>query len=229
MDNPIKLSQLNSSSEHKEIVDKFFKNPIQQIQKLNQKSSSKSDIINELRQENYDLKNIVNDLKQRIQELEQQLQNQQNQQIEEENQEQVSVEKQQNEIQEEMTEEEKSIHLAFMLQQQEEMEFQNRLTQMQNNVDLDQMSYEQLQELQEKMGFVSRGLLQNQIQSLLKQCKIKQQINDCCTICLEDSGNPVEIELECCHVFHQECISEWLSREKHCPVCKRDINLSKFK
>ncbi|CAD8064467.1 unnamed protein product [Paramecium primaurelia] len=229
MDNPIKLSQLKSSSEQKEIVDKLFKIPVQQIQKHNQKAQSKSDIINELRQENQDLKNTVNELKQRIQELEQQLNNQKNPQIEEENQEQVSVEKSQNEIQEEMTEEEKSMHLAFMLQQQEEMEFQNRLAQMQNNVDLDEMSYEQLQELQEKMGFVSRGLLQNQIQLLLKQCKIKQQINDCCTICLEDSGNPVEIELECSHVFHQECISEWLSREKHCPVCKRDINLNKFK
>lgn len=50
-----------------------------------------------------------------------------------------------------------------------------------------------------------------------------------CTICLEDSGNPVEIELECCHVFHSECISEWLSREKHCPVCKRDMDLGKLK
>ncbi|CAD8165155.1 unnamed protein product [Paramecium octaurelia] len=229
MDNPIKLSQLKSSSKQKEMVDKLFKIPIEQIQKFNQRSQSKSDIINELRQENYDLKNTVNELKQRIQELEQQLQNQQNPQIEEEHQEQVSVEKSQHEFQEEMTEEEKSMQLAFMLQQQEEMEFQNRLTQMQNNVDLDEMSYEQLQELQEKMGFVSRGLLQNQIQLLLKQCKIKQQINDCCTICLEDSGNPVEIELECGHVFHQECISEWLSREKHCPVCKRDINLNKYK
>ncbi|CAD8089377.1 unnamed protein product [Paramecium sonneborni] len=229
MDNPIKLSQLNSSSEQKEIVDKFFKIPIQQIQKLHQKSQSKSDVINELRQENYDLKNTVNELKQKIQELEQQLLNQQNNKIEEENQEKVSVDKSQNELQEEMTEEEKSIHLAFMLQQQEEMEFQNRLAQMQNNVDLDEMSYEQLQELQEKMGFVSRGLLTNQIKSLLIQCKIQKQINDCCTICLEDSGNPVEIQLECGHVFHQECISEWLSREKHCPVCKRDINLNKFK
>ncbi|CAD8068476.1 unnamed protein product [Paramecium sonneborni] len=229
MDNPIKVSQLKSSSEQKEMVDKLFKIPIQQIQKVHQKSQSKSDVINELRQENYDLKNTVNELKQRIQELEQQLQNQQNNQIEEEIQEKVSVEKSQNELQEEMTEEEKSIHLAFMLQQQEEMEFQNRLAQMQNNVDLDEMSYEQLQDLQEKMGFVSRGLLVNQIKALLAQCKIQKQINDCCTICLEDSGNPVEIELECSHVFHQECISEWLSREKHCPVCKRDINLNKFK
>lgn len=48
-----------------------------------------------------------------------------------------------------------------------------------------------------------------------------------CTICLEESGNPVEIQLQCNHVFHQDCIEEWLNREKHCPVCKREIKLEK--
>ncbi|CAD8081554.1 unnamed protein product [Paramecium primaurelia] len=229
MDCPIKLSQLKSSTEQKEIFDKLFKVPTQHVQRSQQKHQSKSDLINELRQENDDLKNTIIELKDRIQELESLLKGQQTLQTEEENQEIISVEIPQQELKQEMSEEEKSLHFALMLQQQEEMEFQNRLIQMQNNVDLDEMSYEQLQELQEKMGFVSRGLLEHQIQVLLKQCTIKNQTNDCCTICLEDSGSPVEIQLECGHVFHKECISEWLSREKHCPVCKRDIELGKLK
>ncbi|CAD8168072.1 unnamed protein product [Paramecium octaurelia] len=229
MDCPIKVSQLKSSTEQKETFDKLFKVPAQHVQRAQQKHQSKSDLINELRHENEELKNTIGELKDRIQELEQQLKGKQAPQIEEENQETISVEKPQQEFQEEMNEEEKSLHFALMLQQQEEMEFQNRLIQMQNNVDLDEMSYEQLQELQEKMGFVSRGLVEHQIQVLLKQCTIQNQTNDCCTICLEDSGSPVEIQLECGHVFHKECISEWLSREKHCPVCKRDIELRKLR
>ncbi|CAD8090328.1 unnamed protein product [Paramecium sonneborni] len=229
MDSPIKVSQLKSSTEQKEIFDKLFKISIQPVQKCQYKHQSKSDLINELRQENDELKNTIKELKDRIQELEQELQGKKNLQIEEENQEILSFEKPQQEFQEEMNEEEKSLHFALMLQQQEEMEFENRLIQMQNNVDLDEMSYEQLQELQEKMGFVSRGLVEHQIQILLKQCRIEKLTNDCCTICLEDSGNSVEIQLECGHVFHKECISEWLSREKHCPVCKRDIKLGMLK
>ncbi|CAK94907.1 unnamed protein product (macronuclear) [Paramecium tetraurelia] len=229
MDCPIKVSQLKSVTEQKEVFDKLFKMPTQHVQRSQYKQISKSDLINELRQENDELKNTIIELKDRIQELELQLKGKQSLQIEEENQEIISVEKPQQEFQEEMNEEEKSLHIALILQQQEEMEFQNRLIQMQNNVDLDEMSYEQLQELQEKMGFVSRGLMENQISILLKQCTIRNQAVDCCTICLEESGNPVEIQLECSHVFHKECISEWLSREKHCPVCKRDIDLGKLK
>ncbi|CAD8132974.1 unnamed protein product [Paramecium pentaurelia] len=225
MDCPIKVSQLKSVTEQKEVFDKLFKMPTQHVQRSQQKYQSKSDLINELRQENYELKNTITELKDRIQELEQQLKEKQNLQIEEENQEIISVEK----PLQEMNEEEKSLHFALMLQEQEEMEFQNRLIQMQNNVDLDEMSYEQLQELQDKMGFVSRGLMENQIQILLKQCTITNKTVDCCTICLEESGNPVEIQLECGHVFHKECISEWLSREKHCPVCKRDVDFGKIK
>ncbi|CAD8103327.1 unnamed protein product [Paramecium sonneborni] len=229
MDCPIKVSQLKSSTEQKEMFDKLLKTPIQEGQRSQQKHQQKKDLINELRQENDELKNTINELKDRIWMLEQQLKEKQSVQIEEENQEIISVEKPQQQFQEEMNEEEKSLHFALMLQQQEEMEFQNRLIQMQNNVDLDEMSYEQLQELQEKMGFVSRGLVEQQIQVLIKQCTIQSLTNDCCTICLEDSGNPVEIQLDCGHVFHKDCISEWLLREKHCPVCKRDIELGKLR
>ena len=45
-----------------------------------------------------------------------------------------------------------------------------------------------------------------------------------CPICLED----YEIEmilnkLQCNHIYHQECIIEWLKRDKTCPICKHNI------
>lgn len=46
-----------------------------------------------------------------------------------------------------------------------------------------------------------------------------------CTICLEDFiiGREI-ITLPCFHIFHVECICDWLRRNKTCPLCK--INVS---
>lgn len=46
-----------------------------------------------------------------------------------------------------------------------------------------------------------------------------------CAICLVDF-EPCDCvrSLNCCHVFHRECIDEWLgSRHSQCPLCKRDF------
>jgi hypothetical protein len=47
-----------------------------------------------------------------------------------------------------------------------------------------------------------------------------------CTICLEDykEGDNVcwSHNRQCNHVFHQECIVEWLLRHDGCPVCRQD-------
>ena len=46
-----------------------------------------------------------------------------------------------------------------------------------------------------------------------------------CTICLERLRVGDEIGLAqnpaCCHVYHKECISEWLLHHKECPLCKQ--------
>lgn len=49
---------------------------------------------------------------------------------------------------------------------------------MENQVDPDQMTYEELQELEEKMGFVSRGLDRSKIQKLLNECRFKEECNE---------------------------------------------------
>jgi hypothetical protein len=49
----------------------------------------------------------------------------------------------------------------------------------------------------------------------------------CCEICLtdfnEDSPETVVVASpnpSCCHVFHQECVLEWLERKPTCPCCR---------
>jgi len=42
-----------------------------------------------------------------------------------------------------------------------------------------------------------------------------------CTICSDDINNGETIEaLECMHVFHEDCIQEWLQEQPICPICR---------
>ncbi|XP_050672414.1 LIM domain-containing protein A [Leptidea sinapis] len=51
-----------------------------------------------------------------------------------------------------------------------------------------------------------------------------EHLDEKCTICLsifeEDSDCR---RLPCMHLFHMECVDQWLSTNKHCPICRVDI------
>jgi len=51
-----------------------------------------------------------------------------------------------------------------------------------------------------------------------------EKYNKQCNICIEDYKiNDFVIELPCKHLFHKECIENWLCKEKiSCPVCRKD-------
>lgn len=45
-----------------------------------------------------------------------------------------------------------------------------------------------------------------------------------CSICIDDLSKTREdiIELpQCLHIFHQDCLFEWLRRQNSCPLCRR--------
>jgi hypothetical protein len=45
-----------------------------------------------------------------------------------------------------------------------------------------------------------------------------------CSICLEKFLEKDNITyLPCLHLFHENCIFEWLKRKKNCPICKYKI------
>lgn len=51
--------------------------------------------------------------------------------------------------------------------------------------------------------------------------------NNNCVICLYDFQiGDIISALPCCHVFHTECIENWLKNELSCPVCKFEVTLS---
>jgi hypothetical protein len=45
-----------------------------------------------------------------------------------------------------------------------------------------------------------------------------------CTICLCEYQEQEDVRrLPCMHLFHKECVDQWLPTNKRCPICRVDI------
>ncbi|KAI4389891.1 hypothetical protein MLD38_002061 [Melastoma candidum] len=94
-------------------------------------------------------------------------------------------------------------------------------------LDVDNMSYEELLALEERIGNVSTGLSEETILAQLKRCPhtasttgSTHEIEPCC-ICQEEYNSEDELgALECGHDFHRDCIKQWLMHKNSCPICK---------
>jgi len=101
---------------------------------------------------------------------------------------------------------------------------------------IDVMSYEELLELQEKIGSVSKGFTEEEINKI-PMINFKKRIengenleiythNEKCTICQFDYNDGEKLrQLSCTHIFHKYCLAPWLNKEKVCPNCKEEINI----
>ncbi|KAL0323027.1 UNVERIFIED_CONTAM: putative E3 ubiquitin-protein ligase RHG1A [Sesamum angustifolium] len=94
-------------------------------------------------------------------------------------------------------------------------------------MDVDNMSYEELLALEERIGNVCTGLNEETIMSRLKQQKFigkkadDQSETEPCSICREEYKDGEDIgTLECGHDFHRDCIKQWLMHKNLCPICK---------
>ena len=56
----------------------------------------------------------------------------------------------------------------------------------------------------------------------LNEIKIK---NPKCTICLIDFTEKEKIKIFSCfqHIFHEDCIKNWLKNKRNCPVCRKQL------
>lgn len=92
---------------------------------------------------------------------------------------------------------------------------------------VDNMSYEELLALEERMGNVSKGLTKEEIDKLPKEKYVKNKfIDDKCIICQYEFKNYEKlIVLPCKHNFHPDCIEEWLKNQKVCPYCKSEVKV----
>ncbi|GMP92361.1 hypothetical protein CsSME_00042617 [Camellia sinensis var. sinensis] len=98
-------------------------------------------------------------------------------------------------------------------------------------LDPDQLSYEELLALGEVVGTESRGLSSDTIASLpsmnYKTQSTQDGNNDSCVICRLDyeDGDTLTV-LSCKHLYHSECINNWLRINKVCPVCCTEVSAS---
>ncbi|XP_047324915.1 E3 ubiquitin-protein ligase BIG BROTHER-like [Impatiens glandulifera] len=100
----------------------------------------------------------------------------------------------------------------------------------QDNVDLDNMTYEELLELGEAVGTENRGLAPELI-SLLPVRKFKtgffsrkkSKIERCVICQMEYKRGERQMTLPCKHVYHVDCGSKWLSVNKACPICYTEV------
>ncbi|XP_004512886.1 uncharacterized protein [Cicer arietinum] len=98
-------------------------------------------------------------------------------------------------------------------------------------LDVDNMSYEQLLELGERIGYVKTGLKEDEMRHNIRKIKLlisndtsKQQIDKKCSICQEEYELDDELgRLNCEHSYHFHCIKQWLVLKNFCPVCKQEV------
>jgi hypothetical protein len=58
------------------------------------------------------------------------------------------------------------------------------------------------------------------LQTIRKKVPIKSE----CSVCSDDlEENEFGIVPECKHVFHEECLLEWIKRKNTCPICRQSI------
>ncbi|KAH6558692.1 hypothetical protein KP509_1Z049900 [Ceratopteris richardii] len=96
--------------------------------------------------------------------------------------------------------------------------------------DVDNMSYEELLALEERIGNVNTGLSEENIHQCLKTSEyshgtsvtaVSEESDIKCSICQEEYVEGDEIgHLNCNHSYHTVCIKQWLVLKNQCPICK---------
>lgn len=99
-------------------------------------------------------------------------------------------------------------------------------------LDIDNMSYEELLALEERIGYVSTGLSEDTVSKCLKksfysnteQASQTMDIEIKCSICQEEYEERDELgSLKCSHSYHEACIKQWLLQKNKCPVCNISV------
>eukprot|EP00256_Glycine_max_P038967 XP_006587489.1 E3 ubiquitin ligase BIG BROTHER-related isoform X2 [Glycine max] len=98
-------------------------------------------------------------------------------------------------------------------------------------LDVDNMSYEQLLELGERIGYVNTGLKEDEMGLNIRKVKpsssndtSKHQLDKKCSVCQEEYESDDELgRLKCDHSYHFQCIKHWLEHKNFCPVCKQEV------
>ncbi|KAK7405302.1 hypothetical protein VNO78_06510 [Psophocarpus tetragonolobus] len=105
-------------------------------------------------------------------------------------------------------------------------------------LDIEDMSYEELLALGERIGKVNTGLSEEMITGQMKtktyllhtnainleeEAAAEEQEADSCIICQDEYKNQERIGiLQCGHEYHADCLKKWLLVKNVCPICKSE-------
>ncbi|XP_010278556.1 PREDICTED: E3 ubiquitin ligase BIG BROTHER [Nelumbo nucifera] len=99
----------------------------------------------------------------------------------------------------------------------------------QHDIDPDNLTFEELEFLEEAIGNESKGLSEELI-SYLPSFKYKtgffsrkDKHEECVICCMEYKNRDKLTTLPCQHNYHSKCITQWLKMNKACPVCKDEV------
>ncbi|GLT85078.1 hypothetical protein SLE2022_032800 [Rubroshorea leprosula] len=100
-----------------------------------------------------------------------------------------------------------------------------------DDINPDELSYEELITLGEIIGVEKRGLSPKEISSCLRVVKFRSGENkseiDRCVVCQVEYEEGESLAALCCgHLYHSECICQWLQIKKVCPICGTEISSS---
>ncbi|GAB2272377.1 hypothetical protein Dimus_007203 [Dionaea muscipula] len=92
-------------------------------------------------------------------------------------------------------------------------------------LDVDNMSYEELLALGERIGIVNTGVPDDSLPKCLTETlyfSSEPTTEERCSICLEEYKNMDQLATikACGHDYHGGCIKKWLSMKNLCPICK---------
>lgn len=95
------------------------------------------------------------------------------------------------------------------------------------DVPLDEMTYAQIGELQDAIGYVSRGATAEAVSALPNRAYAKRREaegeDDLCAICqCSFCEGELTSVFPCGHFFHAQCAALALAVNKACPLCKED-------
>ncbi|XP_030444189.1 E3 ubiquitin ligase BIG BROTHER-related [Syzygium oleosum] len=106
-----------------------------------------------------------------------------------------------------------------------------------DDIDPDELSYEELIELGEIIGEEKRGLSLEQIGKCFRPFTFQSQsvidrrmgAIDRCVICqIEyEEGDKLVVLDNCEHPYHSDCITRWLQVKKTCPICSSEVSAPK--
>lgn len=98
----------------------------------------------------------------------------------------------------------------------------------QEDIDPDNMRYEELLNLGETIGVENIGLSADRLSrlpnSIYTSGMFSRNKEENCVICQENFKFLKRvIMLPCSHQYHSKCITEWLKHKKNCPICQKEV------